>query len=68
MICAAVTIVTECPWPKTHCHDNFGYGARKPLIRYGEFRQRLGPPLALFFPVTYAQGLAVVDTNIAVKG
>jgi hypothetical protein len=76
MICAsvpdplirAVTIVTECPSRKTYCHDNFGYLARKPLIRFGVFRERRGPLFALKFGVTYTPGLVVVDTNGAGKG
>jgi hypothetical protein len=67
-VISAVTIVTECPGPKTDCHDNFGYCARKHLIRYGVSREHHGPRFALFFAVTYAPGVAVVDTNSAVKG
>jgi hypothetical protein len=53
---SAVPIVTRCAPPKTYCHDNFGYCARKPLIRYGVFRARRGPRFALRFAVTYALG------------
>jgi hypothetical protein len=68
LIISAVTVVTECPRPKTDCHDNFGYCVRKHLIRYGVLRERGGPRFALFFAVTYAPGLAVVDTDSAGKG
>ena len=66
-ICA-VPIVTGCARPKTYCHDNFGYCARKHLIRHEVFRDRRGPRFALRLAVTYAPGLAVVDTVSAVKG
>jgi hypothetical protein len=46
---SAATIVTECPHAKTYCHDNFGYWARKLLIRFGELTERRGPRFALFF-------------------
>jgi len=65
---SAVPIVTRCAPPKTYCHDNFGYGARKHLIRNEVFRERPGPRFALTLAVTYAHGLVVVDTVGAVKG
>ncbi len=61
------TIVTECLGHKTHCHDNFGHGTRKHLIRFGMLRERGGPLLALLV-VTYASGFVVVDTFSAAKG
>jgi hypothetical protein len=64
----AAAIVTGCVRPKTYCHDNFGYCARKHLIPYGVFGEYRGPRLALYFAVKYAPGLAVVDTGSAVKG
>jgi len=65
---SVVTIVTECARPKTYCHDNFGYCARKHLIRYGVFRERGGPWGALDSGVTYAPALREVDTVSAAKG
>jgi hypothetical protein len=65
---SAGAIVTRSARRKTYCHDNFSYCIRKHLIRYGIFRERRGPRFALRFAVTYAPGLAVVDTDSAVKG
>lgn len=35
-------IVTEAFRAKTHCHDNFGYCARKLLIPLQSFRENVG--------------------------
>jgi len=64
----AGAVVTGCPATKTECHDNFGYCVRKRLIRYGVFHQCRGTRFALHLVVTYAQGVAVIDTAGAVKG
>ena len=37
----------DVPRSKTHCHDNFGYGARKHLIRCDVFSENVGPQCAL---------------------
>jgi hypothetical protein len=40
-------IVTVSSGSKTYCHDNFGYCARKLLIRFSAFHENVGLPCAL---------------------
>jgi len=39
--------VTRCLRAKTYCHDNLGYWARKPLIRYAVLAENRGQLFAL---------------------
>jgi DNA-binding NarL/FixJ family response regulator len=49
-------IVTGRRGGMTHCHDNFGYCARKLVIRFGKFRVNVGR--------RYAQEGKLVDTDM----